>query len=87
MQSHLQQKYLKTQIQSYSDEATDFHAKKIAKACSTSNINYVLKKAKNYYPQVFSEECDYIKKEKKVIRYITDDLKSSDDDSDVSHDE
>ena len=53
----------------------------------TSNINNVLKKAKNYYPQVFSEECEYIKKEKKAIRYITDDLKSSDDDSDVSHEE
>ena len=34
------------------------------------------------YPQVFLEECKYIAKEKKGIKYITDDLKISSDDSD-----
>ena len=33
-----------------------------------------------YYPQLFLKECDYI--EKKVIRYITDDLENSSDHSD-----
>ena len=44
-------------------------------------IDYVLKKDKNYYPQVFLRECNYIDKEKKLIRYITDDFEKSDDDS------
>ena len=44
-------------------------------------IDFVFKIDKNYYPQVFLEECRYIDKEKKVIRYITDDLEISSDDS------
>ena len=44
-------------------------------------IDFVFKIDKNYYPQVFLEECRYIDKEKKVIRYITDDLEISYDDS------
>ena len=41
----------------------------------------VLKKCESYYPQVFLVECKCIGKEKKVIRYITDDLEISSDDS------
>ena len=33
----------------------------------------------NTYPQVFLIECKYIEKEKKMIRYITDDLQISSD--------
>ena len=44
-------------------------------------IDFVFKIDKNYYPQVFLEECRYIDKEKKVIRYITDDLEISSNDS------
>ena len=40
-------------------------------------IDFVLKKDKNYYPQVFLEECKYIDKEKKMTRYITNDLEIS----------
>ena len=36
----------------------------------------------NYYLQVLLGECKYIGKEKFVIRYITDYLKISSDDSD-----
>ena len=41
---------------------------------------------KNYYPQVFLEECKYIVKEKKVTRNITGDLEISSD-SDESDEE
>ena len=40
-------------------------------------IDFVLKKDKNYYSQVFLEECKYIDKEKKMTRYITNDLEIS----------
>ena len=39
-------------------------------------IDFVLKN----YLQVFLRECKYIEKEKRVIRYITDDLEISFDD-------
>ena len=45
-------------------------------------IDFVLKKEKNYYPQAFLKECKHTEKEKKVIRYITDHLNNSSDDSD-----
>ena len=35
-------------------------------------LDSTLKKDENYYPQVFLKECKYI--EKKVIRYINDNL-------------
>ena len=42
-------------------------------------IDFVLKKDENYYLQVFLKECKYIEKEKKIIRYIIDDLEISSD--------
>ena len=35
-------------------------------------INFVFRTGKNYYPQMFLEECKYVVKEKKVTEYITD---------------
>ena len=45
-------------------------------------LDSALKKDDNYYPQAFLKECKYI--EKKVIRYINDNLShiSSSDESD-----
>ena len=45
-------------------------------------LDSALKKADNYYPQVFLKECKYI--EKKVVRHIHDNLSyfSSSDESD-----
>ena len=34
---------------------------------------------KNYYPQVFLEECKYVVKEKIMLKYITDDIEISSD--------
>ena len=42
-------------------------------------IDFVLKKDENYYLQVFLKECKYIEREKKIIRYIIDDLEISSD--------
>ena len=50
-----------------------------------STLDSVIKKDGNYYPQMFLEECKYIKK--KVVRHIVDDLGSSSDDPDESDEE
>ena len=54
---------------------------------SCSIFDFVLKKDNKYFPQVFLEEWKYIEKEKKVTRYITDDLQISFDDSGNSDEE
>ena len=47
-------------------------------------IHSVLKKDKIVFLQVFLKNCKYMEKEKKIIRYVTNDLKFSSDDSDES---
>ena len=37
-------------------------------------IDSVFKACKNYYPQMFLEECKYVVKEKKIPEYIIDDI-------------
>ena len=37
-------------------------------------IDSVFSTGKNYYPEVFAEECNYVVKEKKVPEYITNDM-------------
>ena len=48
-------------------------------------IDLVHRTGKNYYPQVFSEECKYV--EKKMHEYITDDIgiSSDEENSDYSN--
>ena len=41
-------------------------------------IDSVFRTGKNYYPQVFLEECKYVVKENKY-KYITDDIEISSD--------
>ena len=45
-------------------------------------LDSVVKVGKKYYPQVFLEECKYVKRKNKMFNYIDDDLEmtSSDDD-------
>ena len=45
-------------------------------------IDFVFKMGKNYYQQVLLEECKYIVKEKKISKFITDELEISSDESD-----
>ena len=82
-------KYIKTKIKSYNGKVnTSFHNNKISKegsqciCLSVILIDSVYKKNKNYYPQVFLEECKYVVKEKKKCKFITDDIEISSDDSD-----
>ena len=39
----------------------------------------VFRTGKNYYSQVFLEECKYVVKEKKMPKYIIDDIEISSD--------
>ena len=45
-------------------------------------LDSVVKVGKKYYPQVFLEECKYVKRKNKMFNYTDDDLEmtSSDDD-------
>ena len=50
--------------------------------------DFVFRTGKNYYPQVFLEECKYIVKEEKIPKYIIDDIEiSSDTDKENSDEE
>ena len=82
-------KYLKTKIKSYEGKInTNFHNDKIPKEDSHCTclldvlIVSVFKIGKNYYPQVFLEECKYFVKEKEVTKHITEEIEISSDDSD-----
>ena len=51
-------------------------------------IDSVFRTGKNYYPQVFLEECKDIVKEKKIPKYIMDNIEiSSDSDRENSGEE
>ena len=72
--------FLKIKVKSYIDESIYYHDREMPKVDSSYIclavilISFVLKKHENYCLQVFVKECKNIEKEKKVIRYITDDL-------------
>ena len=40
-------------------------------------IDSVFTTSKNYYPQMFLEECKYIAKERQIPKYITDEVEIS----------
>ena len=42
-------------------------------------LDSIFRTGKNYYPQVSLEECKYVIKEKKIHKYIIDDVKLSSD--------
>ena len=51
-------------------------------------INSAFKTGKKYYPQVFYEACNYVIKEKKIAKYIIDNIEiSSDSDRENSNEE
>ena len=45
-------------------------------------IDSVFQTAKNYYLQVFLEECKYLVKEKTILEYFSGEIEISFDDSD-----
>ena len=60
------QKFLKTKIKSYGDEATDFHDEERTKMGSSYTclaailIAFVTKNYENYYAQLYLKECKCI---------------------------
>ena len=50
-------------------------------------MDSLVKMSKSYYPQVFLEERKYIVKEKKMSKFINDELEISSDESDDSDEE
>ena len=44
-------------------------------------IDSVYRIGKNFYPQLILEECKYVVKEKKMSKYIADNIEISSDDS------
>ena len=91
----LDKKYLKAKIKSYNGKSrTNFHSNKIPKedsqyiCLSVILIDSVFRKGKNYYQQVFLEECRYVVKEKKIPKYIIDNIEIfSDSDRENSDEE
>ena len=78
------EKYLKAKIKAYNGKInTNFHNNKMPKegsqfiCLSVILIDSIFRTGKNYYPQVFLEECKYVVKEKKMPEYITDDIEIS----------
>ena len=84
-------KFLKTKIKFYGDEATDFHDKGIPEVDSNLtclaviSLASALNKDGNYYPQVFLKECKHITKV--MIRHITEDIEIFSEDFDGSDEE
>ena len=62
-----------------------FHNNKIPRegcqfnCLSVTLVNSVLTTGKNYYPQVFLEECKYFVKGKEIPKYIIDNIENSSD--------
>ena len=89
------EKYLKAKIKFYNGKInTNFHNNKIPKEGSQFIclplilIDSVFRTGNNYYPQVFLEECKYVITEKKVPKYIIDNIEiSSDSDRENSDEE
>ena len=87
-------KYLKAKIKSYNGKInTNFHNNKIPKGSSQYICLSVIlldsgfRTGKNYSPQVFLEECKYVVKEKKIPKYIIDNIEISSDSDEENSDE
>ena len=86
-------KYIKTKLKTFGDSViTNFHNKKMAKentpytCLSIIMLDSIIKAKEKYYPQTFSEDCEYEQKRIKIKNLIDDDLEKRKSDSD-SNDE
>ena len=51
-------------------------------------LDSVVKVGKKYYPQVFLEQCKYVKRKNKMVNYINDDIEiTSSDENDEFYSE
>ena len=89
------EKYLKAEMKSYNGKInTNIHNNKLPKersqfiCLSVFLSNFAFRTSKNYYPQVFLQECKYVVKEKKISKHIIGDIEiSSDSDRENSDEE
>ena len=83
-------KYIKTKIKTYKDNiTTNFYNKKGSKKVPEEKIPHkclsiiildsVIYAYEKYHPQIFLEECKYVKENKKTKNYIDEELKSESD--------
>ena len=87
--------YIKTKIKMYDNTVnTNFQGKEVPKVDASSKclslimLDSVVKVGKKYYPQVFLEECKYVKRKNKMFNYINDDMEiTSSDEDDYSYSE
>ena len=69
------QKYLKAKINFHNNKILKEGSQFVFLFLSVLLIDPVFRTGKNYYPEVFLEECKYVIKEKKIAEYITEDIK------------
>ena len=87
--------YMKAKIKLYNGKMnTNSHNNKLLKEgsqfifLSVTSVDSIFRTSKNYYPQMFLEECKYVIKERKIHNYNTNDFEiSSDSDEDNSGEE
>ena len=88
------EKYLKAKIKFYDGKInTKFHNNKTPKkgsqfiCLSVILIDSVFRAGKNYYPQVFLKVCKYVVKQKKIPKFIIDNIEISSDSDKENYDE
>ena len=67
------EKYLRTKIKSYEGKiSTNFHDNKGSQyiCLSVILIDYYFRLGKNYYPQLFLEECKYMLKKRRCLNTL-----------------
>ena len=81
--------YITTKVKVYDNRVnTNFQGKETPKEdCSYKCLTLIMldsavKVGKKYYPQVFLEECEYVKRKNKMFNSINDDLKMTSSDED-----
>ena len=88
------EKYIKAKIKSFNWKInTNFHNNKLPRegsqfiCLSVILMDSAFRTSKNYYPQAFLNECKYVVNEKKISKYITDDIEISSDSDRANSDE
>ena len=81
--------YIKAKVKMYDNKVnTNFQVKETPtgdssyKCLSFIMLDSAVKVGKKYYPQVFLEECNYVKRKNKMFNYINDDLEMTSSDKD-----
>ena len=93
-QLNLNKRWWIIKVKSYNEKInTNVHDNKIPKegsqfiCLSVILIDFAFRTGKHYYPQVFLEERKYVVKEKKIPKYIIEDIEISSDSHEENSDE